>query len=101
MNNLYRFMFNVAPRTRSLLLATATPVQLDPIEAWDLLNILAHGNEFVLGDLYSDWRRKARLGLSFVLGRSDPPTELPEIWEWLRNPFPPKGEAIDFAGVRG
>lgn len=100
MNNLYRFMFNVAPRTRSLLLATATPVQLDPIEAWDLLNILAHGNEFVLGDLYSDWRRKARLGLSFVLGRSDPPTELPEIWEWLRNPFPPKSEAIDFAVLR-
>lgn len=100
MNNLYRFMFNVAPRTRSLLLATATPVQLDPIEAWDLLNILARGNEFVLGDLYSEWRRKARLGLSFVLGRSDPPTELPEVWEWLRNPFPPKGEAIDFAVLR-
>ena len=100
MNNLYRFMFNVAPRTRSLLLATATPVQLDPIEAWDLLNILAHGTEFVLGDLYSNWRRKARLGLSFVLGRSDPPPELPEVWEWVRNPFPPKAEAIDFAILR-
>lgn len=100
MNNLYRFMFNVAPRTRSLLLATATPVQLDPIEAWDLLNILAHGTEFVLGDLYSNWRKKARLGLSFVLGRSDPPLELPEVWEWVRNPIPPKSEAIDFAILR-
>lgn len=100
MNNLYRFMFAIAPRTKSLLLATATPVQLDPIEAWDLLNILANGNEFVFGDYFSNWRRKARLGLSFVLGRSDPPTELPEVWEWVRNPFPPVSEAIDYAILR-
>jgi hypothetical protein len=34
-----------------MLLATATPVQINPIEAWDLLFILSKGNEFVLGDI--------------------------------------------------
>ena len=32
-----------------MLLATATPVQLHPVEAWDLLHILSHGNDGVLG----------------------------------------------------
>jgi len=41
---------------KSLLLATATPVQLYPVEAWDLLNVLALGNEHVLGNAWSNWR---------------------------------------------
>jgi hypothetical protein len=40
-NNLLRFMYQLAERTRSLLLATATPVQLRPVEAWDLLDVLS------------------------------------------------------------
>ena len=39
-NNLLCFLMEIAPRAKSLLLATATPVQLDPIEAWDLLRSL-------------------------------------------------------------
>ena len=39
-NNLLRFLYAISPRTKSLLLATATPVQMYPIEAWDLLNAL-------------------------------------------------------------
>ncbi|MBX3108932.1 MAG: hypothetical protein KF743_07110 [Fimbriimonadaceae bacterium] len=100
MTNLYQFMFNVSPRTRSMLLATATPVQIDPIEAWDLLNILAHGNEYVLGSLFSNWRRKERLGLSMVLGRSDLPTEVHEVWDWTRDPMPPASEASTFSALR-
>src|SRR5690606_24078995 len=38
-NSLLAFMHQIAVRTRSLLLATATPVQLRPVEAWDLLDI--------------------------------------------------------------
>jgi hypothetical protein len=34
-NNLLRFMYQIAEKTRSLLLATSTPVQLRPVEAWD------------------------------------------------------------------
>jgi superfamily II DNA or RNA helicase len=100
MTNLYQFMFNVSPRTRSMLLATATPVQIDPIEAWDLLSILAHGNEYVLGDMFSNWRRKERLGLSMVIGKSDLPTEVPEVWDWTRDPMPPANEAPTFGALR-
>lgn len=100
MTNLYQFMFNISPRTKSMLLATATPVQIDPIEAWDLLNILANGNSYVLGDLFSNWRRKERLGLSLVLGRSDLPTEVHEVWDWTRNPMPPAEEAPTFSALR-
>ena len=57
-NNLLRFMYELAERTRSLLLATATPVQLRPIEAWDLLDVLSRGDESVLGNAYSRWRRR-------------------------------------------
>jgi hypothetical protein len=40
-NNLMGFLFRLGSRTKSLLLATATPVQLHPIEAWDLLRMLS------------------------------------------------------------
>jgi len=38
-NNLLAFLLEVSGQTKSMLLATGTPVQLYPIEAWDLLNI--------------------------------------------------------------
>ncbi|MHB8577408.1 MAG: phospholipase D-like domain-containing protein [Dehalococcoidia bacterium] len=55
-NNLLRFLNQVARSTKSLLLATATPVQLDPIEAWDLLAALGAGHDEVLGSSFSRWR---------------------------------------------
>jgi hypothetical protein len=91
-NNLLRFLWEIAPRTRSLLLATATPVQLDPIEAWDLLEALNRGNETVLGSRYSRWMRCPREGLAYVLGRQQPPEDLREAWEWIRDPLPPASE---------
>lgn len=54
-NRLYAFLFKLAQKTRTMLLATATPVQLHPIEAWDLLYILAQNNPHVLGDIGSYW----------------------------------------------
>jgi hypothetical protein len=39
-NNLMRFLLEISDRTKSMILATATPVQLHPIEAWDMLNVL-------------------------------------------------------------
>jgi hypothetical protein len=32
-----------------MLLATVTPVQVRPVEAWDLLDFLRRGSEAVLG----------------------------------------------------
>jgi superfamily II DNA or RNA helicase len=98
-NNLLRFMYELAERTRSLLLATATPVQLRPVEAWDLLDVLSRGDPSVLGDMYSRWRRADRT-LNLVMKSQSLPTDEAERWEWLRNPMPPKSEHRDFEILR-
>ncbi len=36
-NKLMAFLRQIGPRMKSMLLSTATPVQLHPVEAWDLL----------------------------------------------------------------
>ena len=48
---LYKFAEQLAGRTKTMLLATATPVQLHPMELWDLLNILSVNNPQVLAVL--------------------------------------------------
>ena len=97
-NNLLAFMYQLAERTRSLLLATATPVQLRPVEAWDLLDVLSHGDESVLGR-FSRWRHAAE-ALSLVMGQAELPGDRVEQWEWFRNPLPPKTEHHDFEILR-
>ena len=98
-NNLLKFLQDVAPRTKSLLLATATPVQLHPIEAYDLLDALARGSDAVLGGPGSRWRN-AQASLDLVLGRTSPPDDFHERWDWWRNPFPPRSEGKDFEILR-
>ena len=98
-NNLLRFLRRISPRTRSLLLATATPVQIDPIEAFDLLDALAQGSDAVLGSPGSRWRQP-QPSLNLLLGKEPPPADFHERWEWLRNPLPPASEGPDFAMLR-
>ena len=81
-----------------MLLATATPVQIHPIEAWDLLYILSQGNEFVLGDYLSRWQQERNKGLNLVTGREELNSDY-EKWDWLRNPFPPGDEKPSTFGV--
>jgi SNF2 family DNA or RNA helicase len=86
-NNLMAFMLDVAPRTRHLLLGTATPMQLHVDEVWDLLAILAQGNEHVLGDGFSLWRRgddRTELVQRDLQGGID----VQRAWAYLRNPVP-------------
>lgn len=99
-NKLLGFLKNIANQTRSLLLATATPVQLDPIEAWDLLDALNVNNESILGTRFSQWRLHAWEGLDYVLKRETPPADLADVWEWVRDPFPPRDESRDFEALR-
>ena len=55
-NKLLDFMLRIGPRTRNLLLGTATPIQTEVHELWDLLHILNSGADFVLGrELFSRW----------------------------------------------
>jgi superfamily II DNA or RNA helicase len=100
--NLLRFIRTIGRKTKSLLLATATPVQLDPIEAWDLLSALAEGNDKVLGGLYSLWRRNPWGALDLAMGRSklEGADVRALVWDWLRDPFPPAREGPDFAVLR-
>ena len=46
------FMMRIGPRTKNLLLGTATPIQTEVHELWDLLAILNSGADFVLGKLF-------------------------------------------------
>ena len=103
-NNLYDFLLKISLRTHSMLLATATPVQMYPIEAWDLLNILSQKNNSVLGSDLSKWRKDPKRTLDLIMGKAqigNSPTEWLEQCEWLRNPFPHSSEdELNFGGIR-
>ncbi len=98
-NNLLDFLDQVAVHTKSLLLATATPVQKDPVEAWDLLDVLSRGNEEVFGARFSNWRRPGE-ALDLVLGSMELPEDDFDRWGWIRNPLPQASEDRDFGLIR-
>lgn len=98
-NNLLAFLYEISSQTKSMLLATATPVQLHAVEAWDLLDALNRGSETVLGNTWSRWRN-AKEALGLVMGTLPRPTDDLSQWEWLRTPFPPAGEHKDFQLLR-
>jgi superfamily II DNA or RNA helicase len=98
-NNLLNFMIKIGPRTRNLLLGTATPIQTEVYELWDLLRILNSGAEHVLGrELFGRWADCER-ALPVVKG-DELPTDEKDAWEWLRNPLPPAIEGFLFANLR-
>jgi SNF2 family DNA or RNA helicase len=94
MNNLYEYLTKLSLKTHSMLLATATPMQMYPIELWDLLNILSQKNDSVLGSKISNWRKIGSLGegLEIVMGKKEIETLEIDNWDWVRNPFPPRDE---------
>lgn len=97
-NHLLAFMSDMAKRTRHLILGTATPIQTQVRELWDLLMVLNSGAEFVLGDAYSRWRNPTQ-AVPLVTGKQIPDS-LEEVWEWLRNPLPPLGEDATLDHIR-
>lgn len=100
-NNLLAFLHEIAYKTKSMLLATATPVQLYPIEAYDLLSVLAAGgNESVLGDRWSPWRKESFPSLNLIQGQQKPPTDENELFKWITNPMPPASEGVDYEVLR-
>ncbi|MGD6831008.1 phospholipase D-like domain-containing anti-phage protein [Sutcliffiella halmapala] len=89
-NNLLAFMQQIGKRTRHIILGTATPIQTNVRELWDLLGILNSGAEFVLGDSLSPWRDHEQ-AIPLVTGKSQVTSEQ-EAWQWLSNPLPPAYE---------
>lgn len=98
-NNLLDFMLRISARAKNVLLGTATPIQTEVHELWDLLRILTSGADFVLGrelfGRWADWQRS----LPIVKG-TETPVEDRDAWEWLRNPLPPASEDALFATLR-
>jgi superfamily II DNA or RNA helicase len=98
-NNLLDFMMKIGPRTRNLFLGTATPIQTEVYEIWDLLRILNAGADFVVGrELFARWPDWEK-ALPVVKGDETPADER-DAWEWLRNPLPPGSEDALFATLR-
>jgi hypothetical protein len=101
-NKLMAFLRELGPRTKSLLLATATPVQLHPVEAWDLLHTLSFGNDGVLGGrtLTSPWYQASHC-LEIATGDvAVPVDDLRDGWDYLRDPLPSRAEDAAFDRVR-
>ena len=93
-NKVMAFLREIGPRTKSMLLATATPVQLHPVESWDLLDILSRGNEGVLGGWTrtSPWYRPSHC-LDIATGVLKVPDEDDrDGWEYVRDPLPSRHE---------
>lgn len=93
-NKLMAFLREIGSKTKSMLLATATPVQLHPVEAWDLLHILSHGNEGVLGGWTqtSPWFRASHC-LAIATGDAVVPAEdVRQGWQYVRDPLPSRFE---------
>jgi superfamily II DNA or RNA helicase len=98
-NNLLDFMLRIGPQTKHLLLGTATPIQTDVRELWDLMSILNSGADFVLGRSFvSAWANFDR-ALPYVKGEVNP-TDASEVWELIRNPLPPANENNLFYALR-
>lgn len=88
-NNLLEFMLHMGHKTRHLILGTATPIQTQVRELWDLLTVLNSGAHFVLGDSDSPWR-DWESSVEMVTGKRDV-LDPEEAWELLRHAFPPRG----------
>ena len=97
-NNLMRFMLKLAERARHVLLGTATPVQTDVEELWDLLEVLNRGADHVVGRHGSTWRQPGP-AIQILTGARNIRDEN-EAWDLLRNPLPAKREGTFFDHVR-
>lgn len=92
-NFLLAFLQEISPRTHSLLLATATPVQTHTIEAYDLLTALSPASYApaygILGDrMNSLWRKESQTMLDILCDAKPVPRNAVKIWDLMRDPLP-------------
>jgi hypothetical protein len=85
---LYKFAEQLGGRAKTMLLATATPVQLHPMELWDLLNILSVNNPQVLGSPNSLWRKADGPEIFDIVAGRTIVEQLYDKWQHWRNPIP-------------
>jgi superfamily II DNA or RNA helicase len=99
-NNLLEFMRAVAANAANVILGTATPIQLDAVELWDLLGALNQGAPQVLGRPFDggEWLREE--SIRFLTGDRPWPMNDTNRWGLFRNPLPPAGEHAVFRDIR-
>lgn len=99
-NQLMRFMRTAASNAGSVILGTATPIQLQAVELWDLMTALNQGAPQVLGTPGGggDWLREESVQF---LNQSRPwPLLDTSRWALFRNPLPPASEHAVFRDIR-
>lgn len=99
-NNLLEFLRKAARNAGSVILGTATPIQLDAVELWDLLAALNQGAPQVLGTPFDggEWMRET--SIEFLTGVRPWPSNETAQWGLFRNPLPPATEHAVFRDVR-
>ena len=86
-NELLAFMREIAARSDHVLLGTATPIQTQPQDLWDLIGILHQGRgNFVLGNDFAAWHRAGEV-LGIISGGQQV-TSPDHAWALLRSPLP-------------
>lgn len=90
-NNLLAFMHKLAKRTKHMVIGTATPIQTDVAELWDLLNLLNEGAGFVMGREFTSKWRQCDDALPVLKGEVMFSTAS-DVWDWLKTPLPPSTE---------
>jgi len=98
-NNLLAFMLQIGRRSKNILLGTATPIQTEVRELWDLMRILNVGIDFVLGrENVSHWANWEQ-ALPYVKGEQTP-VDAKAAWELVRNPVAPAQEGPPVSSLR-
>jgi hypothetical protein len=100
LNNLLVFLRTVARNAQNVILGTATPIQLDAVELWDLLSALNQGAPQVLGTHMDggEWNREE--SIQFLTGQRQWPQNDTYRWSLFRNPLPPAPEHAVFRDIR-
>lgn len=90
-NQLLGFMEKLALQAKSIIIGTATPIQLHAVELWDLVNMLGQGANHVLGQPGSrSWA--ADSSMDYLTGDQPWPADKTDQWALLRNPLAPSFE---------
>ena len=99
-NNLLIFLRAIARNSQSVILGTATPIQLDAVELWDMLSALNQGAPQVLGTPFEggEWTREE--SIQFLTGQRAWPQNDTNQWGLFRNPLPPASEHAVFRDIR-
>jgi hypothetical protein len=100
MNLLYDWAMRLSTRAKTMILATATPVQLHPVELWDLLNVLGVNNDHVLGTVLSRWQDVSQPLIFDILAGRVSVESTYDKWEYWKDPLPREENGDVFRHVR-